>query len=256
MERRLTADVAHELRTPLQAIQATVEAMQDGVLPADEERLGIVRDETVRLAPPRRRHPRAHAPRARLGRRSTCTRIDLAGPGARGASTRIEALIETCEIVLSVDIAEGVYVVRRLRPPAAGGRQPAQQRRALHAGGRQRRGDACAATAARRVIEVADTGIGIAEEDLDRGVLALLARRRRARDARAAGSASAWRSPRRSSSATRARSASRGARAAAACSRSGCRSPRSASVVAESRDSEGTVSRDRFFDRRSTCSSA
>ena len=50
LERRLTADVAHELRTPLQAIQATVEAMQDGVLPADEERLGIVRDETVRLA--------------------------------------------------------------------------------------------------------------------------------------------------------------------------------------------------------------
>ena len=49
-ERRLTADVAHELRTPLQAIQATVEAMQDGVLPADEEHLQTVRDETVRLA--------------------------------------------------------------------------------------------------------------------------------------------------------------------------------------------------------------
>ncbi len=32
-EQQLTADVAHELRTPLQAIQATVEAMQDGVLP-------------------------------------------------------------------------------------------------------------------------------------------------------------------------------------------------------------------------------
>lgn len=50
LERRLTADVAHELRTPLQAIQATVEAMQDGVLPADEEHLGVVRNETVRLA--------------------------------------------------------------------------------------------------------------------------------------------------------------------------------------------------------------
>ena len=50
LERRLTADVAHELRTPLQAIQATVEAMQDGVMPADEEHLGIVRDETMRLS--------------------------------------------------------------------------------------------------------------------------------------------------------------------------------------------------------------
>ncbi|MDP2299122.1 MAG: HAMP domain-containing protein, partial [Actinomycetota bacterium] len=41
-EQQLTADVAHELRTPLQAIQATVEAMQDGVLPTDEERLGLI----------------------------------------------------------------------------------------------------------------------------------------------------------------------------------------------------------------------
>lgn len=48
-ERQLTADVAHELRTPLQAIQATVEAMQDGVMPVDEERLGVLHDETVRL---------------------------------------------------------------------------------------------------------------------------------------------------------------------------------------------------------------
>lgn len=48
-ERQLTADVAHELRTPLQAIQATVEAMQDGVLPIDGQRLGILHDETVRL---------------------------------------------------------------------------------------------------------------------------------------------------------------------------------------------------------------
>ena len=31
LERRLTTDVAHELRTPLMAIQATVEAMVDGV---------------------------------------------------------------------------------------------------------------------------------------------------------------------------------------------------------------------------------
>ena len=35
LERRLTTDVAHELRTPLMAIQATVEAMMDGVYEAD-----------------------------------------------------------------------------------------------------------------------------------------------------------------------------------------------------------------------------
>lgn len=49
-ERRLTGDVAHELRTPLMAIQATVEAIQDGVLPADDEHLQVVDDEMRRLS--------------------------------------------------------------------------------------------------------------------------------------------------------------------------------------------------------------
>lgn len=50
LERRLTADVAHELRTPLMAIQSTVEAIQDGVFPADSERLATISAETRRLA--------------------------------------------------------------------------------------------------------------------------------------------------------------------------------------------------------------
>ncbi len=50
LERRLTTDVAHELRTPLMAIQATVEAMVDGVYEADEERLETVSSEVRRLS--------------------------------------------------------------------------------------------------------------------------------------------------------------------------------------------------------------
>ena len=50
LEKRLTADVAHELRTPLMAMQATVEAMQDGVYPTDAEHLETVAAETRRLA--------------------------------------------------------------------------------------------------------------------------------------------------------------------------------------------------------------
>lgn len=50
LERRLTTDVAHELRTPLMAIQATVEAMVDGVYEADEERLVTVNSEIQRLS--------------------------------------------------------------------------------------------------------------------------------------------------------------------------------------------------------------
>ncbi|MCL1797315.1 MAG: HAMP domain-containing histidine kinase [Eggerthellaceae bacterium] len=50
LERRLTTDVAHELRTPLMAIQSTVEAIVDGVFAADTERLEIVNSEVERLA--------------------------------------------------------------------------------------------------------------------------------------------------------------------------------------------------------------
>lgn len=49
-EHRLTSDVAHELRTPLMAMLATVEAMQDGVLPADDEHFEIVASEVRRLS--------------------------------------------------------------------------------------------------------------------------------------------------------------------------------------------------------------
>ena len=50
LEKRLTADVAHELRTPLMAILATVEAMEDEVLPCDQEHLALVGGETKRLS--------------------------------------------------------------------------------------------------------------------------------------------------------------------------------------------------------------
>jgi two-component system sensor histidine kinase BaeS len=43
--RRLLADVSHELRTPLAVIQGNVEALLDGVYPADEEHLGPLLEE-------------------------------------------------------------------------------------------------------------------------------------------------------------------------------------------------------------------
>nr|WP_314638574.1 HAMP domain-containing sensor histidine kinase [uncultured Olsenella sp.] len=49
-EHRLTSDVAHELRTPLMAMLATVEAMQDGVLPSDDEHFETVAEEVRRLS--------------------------------------------------------------------------------------------------------------------------------------------------------------------------------------------------------------
>ena len=48
--RELLADVAHELRSPLQVIRGTVEGMLDGLYPADPERLRPLLDETIVMA--------------------------------------------------------------------------------------------------------------------------------------------------------------------------------------------------------------
>src|SRR2546422_957914 len=44
--RRLLADVSHELRTPLSVVQGNLEALVDGVYPADETHLSGILDET------------------------------------------------------------------------------------------------------------------------------------------------------------------------------------------------------------------
>lgn len=165
LERRLTADVAHELRTPLQAIQATVEAMQDGVLPADEERLGTVRNETVRLA----RLADAILELTRLERGSLpfdMRPLELATP-VRAAVDAHQALIEACELTLDIEAAEGVPVVGDTdRLQQAVGNLLSNAARYTPPGGRidvrVRAKDGHA------IVEVADTGVGIADEDAER----------------------------------------------------------------------------------------
>jgi len=165
LERRLTADVAHELRTPLQAIQATVEAMQDGVLPADQERLGVVRDETVRLA----RLADGILELTRLERGSMpfeMRPVDVAD-AVRAAVDTLRPLFEAAELSLAEDIADGIVVngdPDRLQQ--AVGNLLSNAARYTQAHGAvvvsvRRDGDAA-------VIRVEDTGIGISEDDLDR----------------------------------------------------------------------------------------
>jgi signal transduction histidine kinase len=47
--RRMLADLAHEMRTPLATIEAYLEAAEDGIAVPDEDHLRVLRDQTARL---------------------------------------------------------------------------------------------------------------------------------------------------------------------------------------------------------------
>jgi two-component system sensor histidine kinase BaeS len=49
-QKRMVADVAHELRNPLAVVLGQLEEMRDGYMPADPEALATLHDETLRLA--------------------------------------------------------------------------------------------------------------------------------------------------------------------------------------------------------------
>lgn len=49
IRRRLLADLTHELRTPLASLEATVEAISDGVLPVDQTTLSTLSEQASRL---------------------------------------------------------------------------------------------------------------------------------------------------------------------------------------------------------------
>jgi signal transduction histidine kinase len=50
LRRQMTADIAHDLRTPLSMILAHSEALRDGVLPATPETYTLIHDEALRLS--------------------------------------------------------------------------------------------------------------------------------------------------------------------------------------------------------------
>ncbi len=50
LRRQMVSDVAHELRTPLTNIRAQLEAIEDGIVPADKETIGSLHEEALLLA--------------------------------------------------------------------------------------------------------------------------------------------------------------------------------------------------------------
>ena len=136
LERRLTTDVAHELRTPLMAIQSTVEAMVDGVFEADEERLETVNSEVQRLS----RLVDAILKLSRLENRSTPIKMEVVDVGQLLESivATHEAFVADLGLTLSYEMEPDVRVLGDVRVYAL---------------------DTMAA------IQVADTGIGLSPEE-------------------------------------------------------------------------------------------
>ncbi len=164
-EQQLTADVAHELRTPLQAIQATVEAMQDGVLPTDEERLALIHDETVRLG----RLTQSIMELSRLETGSapfTFAVLDAAGPVGNAIESS-RALMESTGHVLQDSLEGGLAVNADAdKLTQAVGNLLSNAARYTPEGGTIR--VRLLRDGADAVIEVADSGMGVAEEDRSR----------------------------------------------------------------------------------------
>lgn len=170
LRQNMTADIAHELRTPLSIIQGNLEAMLDGVLPASPEEIASLRDETAlltRLVTDLRLLSLAEAGQLKL----ECAETDLSDLLNRTIDS-MRSQAETLAVHLEADVSPDLprisldadrisQVIRNLvsnalRHTPAGGsvsvrafpnRQAVQNKPEV-------------------VIEVTDTGSGIASEDL------------------------------------------------------------------------------------------
>ena len=180
LERQLIGDVAHELRTPIMAVQATVEAIQDGVFPADEQRLATLSAEARRLG--RLVDALLHLNRLENGVLELhMETLDL-GEIVHDLAITHEALAESVGLTLEYSVEPGVLIEgdRDLISQAVTN-LVSNAVRYTPDGGRigivleRQGGYAC--------VSVSDTGIGIAEEDLK----LVFSRFWRADDARASG---------------------------------------------------------------------
>jgi len=133
--RSLLADVTHELRTPLAVVQGNVEAILDGIHPADEAHLGAILEETrvlSRLVEDLRTLALSEAGSLSLHRETTdlevlCSDVAAAfGSQAEAAGVTVEATVDEDVPLVDVDpvrIREvlGNLVGNALRHTPAGG---------------------------------------------------------------------------------------------------------------------------------------
>ncbi|MEO3859603.1 HAMP domain-containing sensor histidine kinase [Acrocarpospora sp. B8E8] len=161
--RHLAADVAHELRTPLSALQAGLEELRDGLSAPDPDRLAALHDQTLRLG-------RIVGDLAELSAAESAAlslhrcEVDLAELAATVLRSR-EPRLRAAGLDMRADLAEGVTVQA----------DPDRLHQAVgnlldNAARYCRPGDTVMVTVGaaggQATVEVADTGPGVPAEDL------------------------------------------------------------------------------------------
>jgi signal transduction histidine kinase len=162
----LVADVAHELRTPLAAIQATLEGVQDGVLPLDEEQVSALYSETMllnRLVGDLKLLSLAEAGQLKLERQETDPGVligqvvERAKPQADQKDVRLETNMQPNLPVIWVDSDRITQVLNNLIGNAL---------RYTPADGMITVGASLISSGSSLEISVSDTGLGIDPQDL------------------------------------------------------------------------------------------
>ena len=163
---RLLGEVAHEMRTPLTVIDGTVEAMIDGVMPVEPERLALVSDEVRRLR--RLSDDLSALSRTDEGRLTlVLVDVDLREVVERAAG-RLRAQAVDAGLALDIDCGS-VPVPVRVDPERIGQvvtNLVGNAVRATPPGGRVT--VRCAMSGSSACVGVTDTGEGLAAPDLER----------------------------------------------------------------------------------------
>jgi two-component system sensor histidine kinase BaeS len=165
--RRLLADVSHELRTPLAVVQGNIEAMIDGVHPADEAHLAAILDETRvlgRLVDDLRTVTLSEAGALPLHREPTDLAILI-----EDAVASFRPTAEAAGVLLAVDVAEDLPLADvdpvRIREVIVN--LVANALRHTPSGGSVRVESRPAGEGRLVVVSVTDTGTGIAPDLLE-----------------------------------------------------------------------------------------
>ncbi len=165
--RQMAADVAHELRTPLSALQAALEELRDGYVPADRDTLARLHDQTVRLG-------RVVGDLALLGQPGDAVaqvgraRLDLGALVADELAARTPEL-RAAGLVVGGAVGAGTFVVGDAgRLHQAVGNVLANCARHCGPGDRVNVDVGLDGTGRRAMVVVADSGPGIAPEDRER----------------------------------------------------------------------------------------